>query len=91
MRSASCGEQTYSLSKSLGLSAEYFVVLDSILRVLMGNSLPFGGKLVLCCGDAKQLPPVEGTMIWTSLNMCTMMDIFVFKADVRVRDPNLKF
>jgi PIF1-like helicase len=61
------------------LSAEYFVALDAVLRVLMANGLPWGGKLLLSCGDAKQLPPVEGTMIWSSVNMCTMMEVFVFK------------
>ena len=78
--------------EELGLiSSEYFVALDSILRIIMGNSLPFGGKLVMASGDCKQLPPVEGTMIWASLNLCTMMDVFVFKADVRARDSHLKY
>ena len=73
------------------LSAEYFVALDGILRLIMNSNLPWGGKLLLSCGDAKQLPPVDGTMIWASVNMCTMMDVFVFKADVRARDINLRF
>lgn len=37
------------------LSAEYFVALDAILRVIMVNNLPWGGKLLLSCGDAKQV------------------------------------
>jgi hypothetical protein len=73
------------------LSAEYFVALDGILRVIMGNNLPWGGKLLISSGDAKQLPPVEGTIIWASVNMATMMEVFVFKADVRARDRNLQF
>ena len=72
------------------LSGEYFVALDAILRLLMGNNTPWGGKLLLSSGDAKQLPPINGTMMWASINMCTMMDVFVFKADVRARDPNLR-
>lgn len=73
------------------LSAECFVALDGILRVLMANNLPWGGKLLLSCGDAKQLPSVEGTIIWAGVNMSTMMEVFVFKAKVRARDPNLQF
>ena len=71
------------------LSAEYFVALDAILRLLMHNNMVWGGKLLLSTGDAKQLPPINGTVIWASINMCTMMDVFVFKADVRARDRNL--
>jgi len=73
------------------LSAELFAALDNILRVLMGNSLPWGGKLLLSCGDSKQLPPIDGRPIWGSLNLCTMMEVFVFSCDVRARDDdNLK-
>jgi len=71
------------------LSAEFFAALDNILRVLMGNSLPWGGKLLLSCGDSKQLPPIDGRPIWGSINMCTMMQIFVFSCDVRARDAKL--
>jgi predicted GIY-YIG superfamily endonuclease len=73
------------------LSAEYFAALDNILRVTMGNSLPWGGKLLMCCGDAKQLPPIEGRPVWACTNMCTMMDVYVFTADVRARDPHLQW
>jgi hypothetical protein len=73
------------------LSAEYFVAIDNILRALMGNSLPWGGKLLMCCGDYKQLPPIDGRPLWASLNMCTMMDVFVFAVDVRTRDPCLSW
>ena len=73
------------------LSAEYFAALDNILRVIMANSMPWGGKLLMCCGDGKQLPPIDGRPIWTSANMCTMMNVFVFTADVRARDPHLQW
>jgi Helitron helicase-like domain at N-terminus/PIF1-like helicase len=68
------------------LSAEYFAAIDNVLRYLTGNSSPMGGKLFLSCGDSKQLPPIDGRPIWGSLNMCTMMDVFVFSCDVRARD-----
>ena len=78
--------------EEIGLfSSQIFTALDSILQFLMGNSLPFGGKLLISCGDSKQLPPVTGLPVWSSVQMCTIMEIIVFKADVRARDPDLKW
>jgi PIF1-like helicase len=68
------------------LSAEYFSAIDNVLKVLMGNSAPMGGKLFISCGDSKQLPPIDGRPLWGSLNMCTMMEVFIFQCDVRARD-----
>jgi hypothetical protein len=67
------------------LSAEYFTAIDTVLKVLMCCSAPMGGKLFLSCGDCKQLPPIDGRPLWSSLNMCTMMHVFVFQCDVRAR------
>jgi hypothetical protein len=68
------------------LSAEYFSALDNVLKRLMETESPMGGKLLLSCGDSKQLPPINGRPIWSSLNMCTLMQVFVFANDVRARD-----
>jgi hypothetical protein len=68
------------------LSAEYFSAIDNVLRYLTGNASPMGGKLFLSCGDSRQLPPIDGHAIWGSLNMCTMMDVFIFNCDVRARE-----
>jgi PIF1-like helicase len=73
------------------LSAEYFTALDTVLKIIMNNSLPCGGKLFICCGDSKQLPPIDGRPIWTSANICTMMKLIMFKSDVRAEDPNLRW
>ena len=73
------------------VSAEYFAALDNILRSTIVNSLPWGGKLLMCCSDAKQLPPIEGRPLWASPNMCAIMDVFVFTADVRARDAHLQW
>ena len=67
------------------LSAEHFTAMDTVLKTLMGNSAPMGGKLFMCCGDHKQLPCIDGRPLWGSLNLCTMMDIFIFTCDVRSR------
>jgi hypothetical protein len=73
------------------LSAEYFSAVDSVLRKIMGNSLPWGGKLLISCGDSKQLPPIEGRPIWSSQNMATLMQVIVFRAPVRAQDPELRW
>jgi predicted GIY-YIG superfamily endonuclease len=73
------------------LSAEYFAAVDNVLRAVVGSHLPWGGKLLLCCGDSKLLPPLEGRPIWASLNMSTMMDVFIFLVDVRAEDPRLRW
>ena len=76
--------------EEIGLfSCQIFSALDSILQFLMDNTLPFGGKLLMSCGDSKQLPPVTGQPIWSSVQSCTIMQVIVFKADVRAQDPNL--
>ena len=38
-----------------------------------------------------EITPVSGQPIWSSVQMCTVMQIIVFKADVRAQDPNLKW
>jgi predicted GIY-YIG superfamily endonuclease len=73
------------------LSAEYFTALDNILRSLMKTSLAFGGKLLLSCGDSKQLPPIDGRPIWASVYLATMFIIYNFRADVRASDENLRW
>ena len=45
----------------------------------------------MSCGDSKQLPPIDGRPIWGSINMVTMMDVFIFKSDVRATDPILRW
>jgi hypothetical protein len=67
------------------LSAEYFSALDNVLRYLTGSCSSMGGKLFLSCGDSRQLPPVSGRPFWSSLNMCTLMNVFIFRSDVRAR------
>ena len=38
--------------------------IDLRLKQIMCNSLPFGGLVVLLCGDPAQLPPVKGNCLW---------------------------
>jgi hypothetical protein len=73
------------------LSSQMFCAVDMVLQLLMGNSLPWGGMLLICSGDAKQLPPISGQPIWSSVQLCTVMTIMSFKADVRARDIELRW
>jgi hypothetical protein len=73
------------------LSAQIFCALDSVLQILINNLLPWGGKLLISSGDAKQLPPVSGQPIWSSVHMCTVMAVVVFNTDVRARDVHLRW
>jgi len=73
------------------LSAQMFGALDSILQFVMQNTVPWGGKLLISTGYAKQIPPVKGQLIWSSVQMYTLMDVIVFKCDVRASDSNLRW
>ena len=78
--------------EEIGLvSAQMFCALDLVLQIVMENSLPWGGKLLMCSGDAKQLPPISGQPLWSSIQMCTVMSVVVFTADVRARDQELRW
>lgn len=35
-----------------------FNAVDRLLQVIMGNTLPFGGKMIVTLGDWRQIPPV---------------------------------
>jgi hypothetical protein len=48
------------------MSASMVGTLDFTLQKIYGNSLPFGGKLVMCLGDPAQLRPVKGAAIYDS-------------------------
>jgi AAA domain len=49
------------------LSSEYFVALDHVLRILMENSLPWGGKLLMSNGDHRQLKCIGQACLLTYL------------------------
>ena len=41
------------------LRRDLLEALDRLLQTLMGNTLPFGGKIIITLGDFRQLPPVD--------------------------------
>lgn len=41
------------------MDMKLFIYVDNVLKKHYGNSLLFGGKKVILCGDAKQLPPIR--------------------------------
>ena len=50
------------------LDAKSLYILDQRLRQAKSKNLPFGGIVVLLCGDTAQLPPVKGTPVWGPTN-----------------------
>ena len=46
----------------LGQSDLHFI--DCRLRQIKGNNYPFGGLVLLLCGDPGQLPPVRASSLW---------------------------
>jgi len=48
------------------LNEKLFSALEYIARKVRGNDLPFGGVLLVLCGDFYQLPPVIGKLAFTA-------------------------
>jgi predicted GIY-YIG superfamily endonuclease len=65
------------------ISAEQFSILDSVMKNVMCNDLPFGGKLVVANGDEYQLPPIDGKPFWTSMHLITSFTVLRFREYVR--------
>lgn len=65
------------------LSAELFYVLDAVLRHVRASTVPWGGALVLASGDPRQLPPVQGRLLWATTHVITTFKIFALKHFVR--------
>ncbi|XP_034236354.1 uncharacterized protein LOC117642372 [Thrips palmi] len=69
-----------------------FEMLDRSLKDLMGNDLPFGGKIILCSGDFRQIAPVvprarcPSDVVAVSLRSSHLWEFFkVFKLTVPQR------
>lgn len=78
--------------EELGLvSAEIISLLDRVLRVIRGSTLPFGGVVVLATMDPFQLPPVEGRPLLVSPLFLTMFRMVKLSSYVRsATDPRLQ-
>jgi hypothetical protein len=73
------------------LPASLLNIMDFVLRRLRDSAVPFGGVLLLCCGDPCQLKPVKGRSIWLMPNLITMFSVLGLKHFVRSRgDPELQ-
>jgi predicted GIY-YIG superfamily endonuclease len=71
--------------EEIGLvSAEMFGVLDTVMKYVMSNDLPFGGKLVIANGDHVQLEPILGRPFWMSTHLTMSFDIILLKEYVRM-------
>ena len=66
------------------VSAELWSSMDSVLQCVFGNSLPFGGKFLVCSGDFRQLPPPSGTLLLRSNTVLTCFTFYHLKTYVRM-------
>ena len=75
------------------------VVVERLLRDVMGNKLPWGGKVVLFGGDPRQTPPVvkkgkRGETVAASFKSCPLYNSiieFTLTKNMRVKDSDIPF
>lgn len=69
--------------------------IDTVLRSVLHNPLPFGGKQVVFIGDVFQLSPIaqEGAVFDALRDLYNTTNFFFYKARVfnRVRPPKIEF
>ena len=63
-------------------------VIDYVLRTIRNSSKPYGGILILASGDHKQLTPVEGQTVWTSVERMIQFQILLLKHYVRCQSDS---
>jgi len=73
------------------VSAEFFNVLDNVLRYIRNKRTLFGGMLVVATMDVQQLPPVEGhpcmisSVILTSFTLLTLNEYVRSRTDIHLQ------
>jgi hypothetical protein len=76
---------TLFVIEEIGLiSSETFGVMDTVMKYVMDNDLPFGGKLVIANGDPVQLEQIMGRPFWISTHLMMSFDIICLKKYVRM-------
>lgn len=73
------------------LSVQVFHAFDMVLQIVMENSLQWTGKLLICNDDVKELLPISGQSIWSSIQMCTVINVVVFTVNVRASNYILRW
>ena len=72
------------------ISLETLTAINIILKRLRKSNVPFGGVLVICTGDPRQLQPVSGNAVWGSTHIFTTFRIYLLKEYIRsMEDKNL--
>ena len=66
------------------ISAEQYCAIDLIYQHIRCNRLPFGGVLLIGTGDARQLRPPSGSLLWMSPLMLTTFRIHPLNEFVRM-------
>ena len=65
-------------------SAEQYCAVDLIYQQIRGNRVPLGGVLLIGTGDARQLRPPSGTLLWMSPLMLTSFTLHPLTEFVRM-------
>jgi hypothetical protein len=79
------------LDKLEFVSAEFFNVLDNVLRYIRNKRTLFGGVLVNATMDVQQLPLVEGhpcmisSVIFTSFTVLTLNEYVQYRTDIHLQ------
>ena len=66
------------------ISAEQYCAVDLIYQHIRGNRVPLGGVLLIGTGDARQLRPPSGTLLWMSPLMLTSFTLHPLTEFVRM-------
>ena len=70
--------------EEIGLfSSELLAVIDRLLRALKENDKPFGGVVLICTGDHRQLTPISGSYVFLSSHFVTSFNVFLLDHSVR--------
>ena len=72
------------------ISAELWSAMDNVLQAVSENNLPFGGKIVICTGDFRQLPPPTGTFLLLSNSVLANFEVRYLKHYVRMQNQQGK-
>ena len=72
------------------ISAELWSAMDKLLQAVSENNVAFGGKIVICTGDFRQLPPPTGRFLLLSNSVLANFEVRYLKHYVRMQNQQGK-
>jgi hypothetical protein len=70
------------------ISQENLATMMEVTQKVCNSQVPFGGKLFLATGDARQLPPVTGKPFWTHTSLLYLFKPCVLRNYVRCAEDS---